>query len=125
MAAVTHSDRFCALVPKGARVERLGTGFILTEGPVWNHGGMFLLFSDMPGDVRRRWDPKDGVHEVARRLTTHGPRRNSWPPIATDRRIGADTERGLSDEAYGAPFIRTQWSRRMRKCESLERAGAT
>jgi gluconolactonase len=53
MAAVTNTDRFYELVPMGARVERLGTGFTFTEGPVWNHGGKFLLFSDMPGDVRR------------------------------------------------------------------------
>jgi gluconolactonase len=25
-----------------------------------------LLFSDMPGDLRRRWDPRDGVSEVMR-----------------------------------------------------------
>ncbi len=66
MTAVTNTDRFYGLVPKGAQVERLGTGFTFTEGPVWNHGGKFLLFSDMPGDVRRRWDAKNGVREVQR-----------------------------------------------------------
>jgi gluconolactonase len=52
------------LVPEGAELERLGTGFTFTEGPLWNPDG-FLLFSDMPGDVRRRWDEQDGVREVA------------------------------------------------------------
>jgi gluconolactonase len=66
MASVTNTDRFYELVPKGAKVERLGTGFTFTEGPVWNHAGKYLLFSDMPGDVRRRWDAKDGVREVQR-----------------------------------------------------------
>ena len=52
------------LVPEGAELERLGTGFTFTEGPLWNPDG-FLLFSDMPGDVRRRWDEEGGVREVA------------------------------------------------------------
>jgi gluconolactonase len=41
-------------------LEQIATGFIFTEGPVWNPGG-FLLFSDMPGDIRRRWSPTEGV----------------------------------------------------------------
>jgi gluconolactonase len=66
MTTVTNTDRFYELVSTGARLERLGTGFTFTEGPVWNHRGKFLLFSDMPADVRRRWDARDGVREVAR-----------------------------------------------------------
>ena len=41
--------------------ERLGTGFLFTEGPLWHPGGKFLLFSDMPGDHLRRWAAQDGV----------------------------------------------------------------
>ncbi len=41
--------------------ERLGTGFLFTEGPVWHPTGRFLLFSDMPGDHMRRWSARDGV----------------------------------------------------------------
>jgi gluconolactonase len=66
VAAITNSERFYELVPKGAKVERLGTGFTFTEGPVWSRSGKFLLFSDMPGDARRRWDATKGVSEVAR-----------------------------------------------------------
>lgn len=66
MARVTNTDRFYELVAKNAGVERLGTGFTFTEGPVWNHSGQFLLFSDMPADVRRRWDAAGGVREVQR-----------------------------------------------------------
>ncbi len=43
------------LVDEDAELERLGTGFTFTEGPLWHPDG-YLLFSDMPGDVRRRWD---------------------------------------------------------------------
>jgi gluconolactonase len=66
VTAITNSEGFYELVPKGAKVERLGTGFTFTEGPVWNRAGKFLLFSDMPGDTRRRWDATKGVSEVAR-----------------------------------------------------------
>jgi gluconolactonase len=41
--------------------ERLGTGFLFTEGPVWHPHGKFLLFSDMPGDHMRRWSARDGI----------------------------------------------------------------
>jgi gluconolactonase len=64
MGVQAHADAFLELVDERAEVERLGTGFTFTEGPIWNPDG-FLLFSDMPGDVRRRWDPDSGVTEVA------------------------------------------------------------
>jgi gluconolactonase len=41
--------------------EKLGTGFLFTEGPVWHPSGKFLLFSDMPGDHVRRWSARDGI----------------------------------------------------------------
>jgi gluconolactonase len=44
-----------------ATFEKLGTGFLFTEGPVWHPSEKFLLFSDMPGDHLRRWSARDGV----------------------------------------------------------------
>lgn len=61
---VVKSDALRELVDTDAEVERLGTGFTFTEGPIWNAEGEFLLFSDMPGDVRRRWSADRGVEEV-------------------------------------------------------------
>jgi gluconolactonase len=61
---VVKSDALRELVDTDAEVERLGTGFTFTEGPIWNAAEEFLLFSDMPGDVRRRWSEQDGVTEV-------------------------------------------------------------
>jgi gluconolactonase len=46
-------------------VRQIGTGYQFTEGPVWHPRDQYLLFSDMPGDVRRRWD-RSGVREVMR-----------------------------------------------------------
>ncbi|WP_420392275.1 isochorismatase family protein [Acuticoccus sp.] len=55
---------FRSLVDEHAPVRQLGSGFAFTEGPVWHPDG-WLTFSDMPADVRRRWD-RHGVREVAR-----------------------------------------------------------
>jgi gluconolactonase len=56
---------FADLVDPWAPVRQLGTGYQFTEGPVWHPREHYLLFSDMPGDVRRRWD-RSGVQEVMR-----------------------------------------------------------
>ncbi|TCT05038.1 isochorismatase family protein [Aquabacter spiritensis] len=56
---------FAALIDLWAPVRQLGSGFTFTEGPVWHPRDQYLLFSDMPGDVRRRWDA-GGVREVMR-----------------------------------------------------------
>jgi gluconolactonase len=64
MPVQVNSPAVLELVDEDAELERLGTGFTFTEGPLWNPDG-FLLFSDMPGDVRRRWDADSGVTEVA------------------------------------------------------------
>jgi gluconolactonase len=65
MAIAANSERLYELVDRDAEVEQLGTGFWFTEGPIWNPDG-FLLFSDMPGDTRRRWDEQGGVREIAK-----------------------------------------------------------
>ena len=66
MAINVKSQALGELIDTGAEVERLATGFTFTEGPIWNKDGNYLLFSDMPGDVRRRWSEQDGVEEVMR-----------------------------------------------------------
>lgn len=48
-----------ALVESSAQVERIATGFLFAEGPVWANDGS-LYFSDMPADARRRWHPGEG-----------------------------------------------------------------
>jgi gluconolactonase len=66
MTHVAVRPEFEALVDPYAPVGQLGTGFTFTEGPIWHPLQHFLLFSDMPADVRRRWDAKRGVTEVRR-----------------------------------------------------------
>lgn len=57
--------QFAECIDLWAPVRQLGTGFQFSEGPIWHPREQHLLFSDMPGDVRRRWD-KGGVSEVMR-----------------------------------------------------------
>ena len=66
MTHVTLRPEFETLIDPYAPVGQVGTGFNFTEGPIWHPVHHFLLFSDMPGDVRRRWDAKRGVVEVKR-----------------------------------------------------------
>ncbi len=66
---MTHTavrKEFESLVDPYAPVAQIGSGFTFTEGPIWHPIDHYLLFSDMPADVRRRWDARGGVREVMR-----------------------------------------------------------
>ena len=66
---MTHTAielRFFDLIDEYAPVAQLATGFAFTEGPIWHPFEHHLLFSDMPGDVRRRWTPDGRVAEIVR-----------------------------------------------------------
>lgn len=65
MAHVAHDPAFRRLIDEHAPVRQEGSGFTFTEGPIWHPVERYLLFSDMPGDVRRRLD-RSGVREVMR-----------------------------------------------------------
>jgi gluconolactonase len=66
MGVNVKSDALRELLDESAEAERVATGFTFTEGPIWNAEGRFLLFSDMPGNVRRRWSEDGGVEEIMR-----------------------------------------------------------
>ena len=60
------ADSFHNLVDVNAPLDHLGTGYIFTEGPLWHPHDQSLIFSDIPGNVRRRYKPGEGITEVAR-----------------------------------------------------------
>ncbi len=45
------------LLPAGAQVEQVATGFKWTEGPVWVKAGGFLLFAEIPSNSILKWTP--------------------------------------------------------------------
>jgi gluconolactonase len=58
---IAVSPAFNALMDLWAPVRQIGSGYQFTEGPIWHPVENYLLFSDMPGDIRRRYD-RTGVH---------------------------------------------------------------
>jgi gluconolactonase len=63
MSVEIRHPAFKSVVGPSVEFEQLGTGFLFTEGPLWNVAGKYLLFSDMPGDRIRRWSADAGVVE--------------------------------------------------------------
>jgi gluconolactonase len=61
MAVEIRDELFRQVVGDAVELERLGTGFAFTEGPIWHPRERHLTFSDMPGDHMRRWTAAAGV----------------------------------------------------------------
>jgi gluconolactonase len=61
MTVDVRDRRFHDVVGEDVTFQTLGSGYLFTEGPVWNPVEQHLTFSDMPGDVMRRWDATRGV----------------------------------------------------------------
>jgi gluconolactonase len=56
---ITEDPRMAALVDPGAKLEKLWTGAIWSEGPVWWEDGG-VTWSDIPNNRMLRWHPTDG-----------------------------------------------------------------
>jgi gluconolactonase len=65
MGVIANNPKVYDLAASSVEVEKLATGFTFTEGPIWHPDG-YLLFSDMPADVRRTGTQDGGVVEVMR-----------------------------------------------------------
>ena len=61
MSVEIRDARFPAVVGAEVCFERVATGFLFTEGPIWHPAEHCLFFSDIPGNHVRRWSDKDGV----------------------------------------------------------------
>jgi gluconolactonase len=48
-----------AIIPAGAVLERIATGFTWTEGPIWVKDGLY--FADIPANKIHKWTPGAGV----------------------------------------------------------------
>ncbi|MGV3773219.1 MAG: SMP-30/gluconolactonase/LRE family protein [Verrucomicrobiales bacterium] len=47
-------------------IQRLDEGMLWAEGPAWSGVGRYLLYSDIPNDLQRRWLDEDGHTSVFR-----------------------------------------------------------
>ncbi|HGJ64928.1 TPA: SMP-30/gluconolactonase/LRE family protein [bacterium] len=56
--------KFDDIVPKGAKLEKIATGFMFTEGPVWDEKNKCLYFSDIPANIMRKWSKDKGVEII-------------------------------------------------------------
>ena len=56
-----RDSRFAGVVGREVAFEKLASGFLFTEGPLWHAQDKYLLFSDMPGDHLRKWSHAGGV----------------------------------------------------------------
>ena len=54
------------LIPPGAKIEKLASGFDWSEGPVWMRRGDFLVFSDVLRNVAHMWKERDGICDYVR-----------------------------------------------------------
>lgn len=65
MSHASRTKAFEELVDDNAAVRVIGSGFQFTEGPIWHPRGQFLLLSDIPANIRYRFDGK-AMQEQAR-----------------------------------------------------------
>ncbi len=100
MSVRIHDDRFRQVIGDAVSLERLGTGFEFTEGPIWHPHEKHLTFSDMPGDHMRRWYP-DGRIETYRKPSNMA---NGSTYDAEGRMLSCEhaTSRVVREEADGS-----------------------
>jgi len=58
--------RFAKYKIGNTSIQRLFKGCLWAEGPAWNSVGRYLVWSDIPNDVQRRWLDDDGHVSVLR-----------------------------------------------------------
>ena len=61
MSVEIRDERFKQVVGEGIELEQVATDFIFTEGALWNGATRELVFSDMPGDIMRKWSAESGI----------------------------------------------------------------
>ncbi|NNJ26395.1 SMP-30/gluconolactonase/LRE family protein [Alienimonas chondri] len=58
---VVLDDRFADCIDPEAKIDVLGSGFSWCEGPTWDAQGQRLLFSEIPSNTVRVWEPRKAV----------------------------------------------------------------
>lgn len=97
-----------AIVPPRPTIERLASGFLFAEGPVWVRDGGYLLFSDIDDNRIYRWSP-DGELFVHRTKSGY-----TGADIAEYRQPGSN---GLTLDSEGRLTIAEHGNRRVTRLE--------
>lgn len=63
---VVHDPRFAKYKLGNTAIQRVDSGMLWAEGPAWNGVGKYLVYSDIPNNVQRRWSNDDGHVSVMR-----------------------------------------------------------
>lgn len=90
------------ILDPAAPIETIATGIQWAEGPVWSRKGDYLLFSDPPAHVMRRWCRKYGLVEFLR------PSGLADPDPKTIREPGSN---GLAIDSKGRLIVADSGSR--------------
>lgn len=53
--------KFEQIITKDSKLEKIATGFVFTEGPVWDAQNKCLFFSDIPANIMRKWTSTKGI----------------------------------------------------------------
>lgn len=107
------------IIASTAKLEKLGSGFGMIEGPVWMHEG-YLLFSSMSGNVIYKWEPdgKISVYLKDSGFTGQGPGPVPTPfpgfPEGLKYLIGSN---GLTLDRQGRLIICEQGNSRITRLE--------
>jgi len=55
------AQKFSDIVLKESKLEKIATGFVFTEGPIWDASQGCLFFSDIPANKMRKWTGAKGA----------------------------------------------------------------
>jgi len=103
-AVVVLDKRFAKLKANNAAVERVFTGCRWAEGPAWNGGGRYLVWSDIPNDRQLRWLEEDN-HISTFRSPSHYSNGNTFDWEGRQLTCEHDTRRVVRYEHTGAVTI--------------------
>jgi gluconolactonase len=118
-----------SIIAPGTRIEKVATGFLFVEGPMWRDGK--LWFSDVKGDKVRTFDPKTGKVTVI--LKDSGGVKDASPDfflgsnaMVTDRdgsilltRMAIGTIERMDDHGNLKPFLSNYQGKRLNSPNDL------
>ena len=106
---VRLDPRLDRLIPDGAVLEQIASGFSWVEGPVWDRSRGSLLFSDVPNNSVFEWRDGTGV-----RLAVHPSGYTGTAPFA-GRQPGSN---GLAFDSEGRLVLAEHGDRRIARLEA-------